>query len=108
MLDAFKSGIADFSGIDGKGELFIEKVLHKGYLDVNERGVEAAAVSVTVVSAGIVRGIVVILFFRHSLLSVSYRKKQYSAECFYCKVTLLIQRRLSRHCGVHEHPIRLI
>jgi serpin B len=71
MKDAFESGIADFSGIDGKRDLFIENVYHKGYLDVNERGVEAAATSVIVQSAGIVPEKIVsidrpfILFIRH-------------------------------------------
>ncbi|HEX7511483.1 MAG TPA: serpin family protein, partial [Chitinivibrionales bacterium] len=43
MPDAFKPGTADFSGIDGKKGLFIGSVSHKGYISVNEWGVEAAA-----------------------------------------------------------------
>lgn len=54
MPYAFISGIADFSGIDGKKDLFVENMYHKGYIDVNEKGVEAAAVSATVISSGIV------------------------------------------------------
>lgn len=54
MPDAFIYGTADFSGIDETKELFIEKVFHKGYIDVNEKGVEAAAVSAISMSAGIV------------------------------------------------------
>ncbi|XP_043926672.1 neuroserpin [Protopterus annectens] len=36
---------ADFSGLTGKKELFVAKAVHKAYLEVNEEGSEAAAVS---------------------------------------------------------------
>ncbi|HUU18310.1 MAG TPA: serpin family protein [Sedimentisphaerales bacterium] len=42
MTDAFSPN-ADFSGMNGKRDLFISAVIHKAYVDVNEEGTEAAA-----------------------------------------------------------------
>ena len=43
MTDAFSLPPADFSGMNGKKDLFISAVIHKAYVDVNEEGTEAAA-----------------------------------------------------------------
>lgn len=42
MIDAFSPN-ADFSGMNGRRDLFISAVIHKAYVDVNEEGTEAAA-----------------------------------------------------------------
>ena len=54
MTNAFTSD-ADFSGIDGKKDLFIQDVIHKSFVNVNEDGTEAAAAS------GVVIGVTSIL-----------------------------------------------
>lgn len=45
MTDAFNPGKADFTKINKGGDIFISNVKHKTFVDVNEEGTEAAAVT---------------------------------------------------------------
>ncbi len=54
MIDAFDIEAADFSGLGTSegGNIYIDEVLHKAYINVDEKGTEAGAVTVVVTADG--------------------------------------------------------
>jgi len=52
IKDAFSQATADFTKVSDEKEIFLSQVIHKTYIDVDEEGTEAAAVTVIAMAAG--------------------------------------------------------
>ena len=53
MTDAFREGMADFSGIDQSNGLYLSRIFRKAWIEVSEEGTEAAAATVVAVPEAI-------------------------------------------------------
>ncbi|XP_019397973.1 PREDICTED: leukocyte elastase inhibitor [Crocodylus porosus] len=50
FLDIFDSSKADLSGMSGAQDLFLSKIVHKSFVEVNEEGTEAAAATAGIIA----------------------------------------------------------
>lgn len=48
LLDVFDHGKADLSGMSALRDLYVSKIIHKSFIDVNEEGTEAAAATAAI------------------------------------------------------------
>ena len=74
MPSAFGLAPTDFSGMDGTRNLFISKVIHQAYVEVDEEGTEAAAATGVVVEFTAVREVPVFRADHPFLFLIQHKK----------------------------------
>jgi len=83
---AFNPGMADFTGINSYGNLYISFVKHKTYIDVNEEGTEAAAVTIVGIEYTSVGGDTPYLFTVNKPFLFAIKERDTEAIIFLGKV----------------------
>jgi len=61
-MPAAFTGLADFSGMTGKKELMIDEVIHQAFVEVDEKGTEAAAATAVIMTLSASQGPVIPIF----------------------------------------------
>jgi serpin B len=68
MPDAFDPGRADFSGMDGRRDLFIGAVRHRAFIEVEETGTTAAAATGVMMPTALIRPAPIVFRADHPFL----------------------------------------
>jgi serpin B len=79
---AFTRGVADFTGINRGGNLNIDYVKHKSFIEVNEEGTEAAAVTVVAIEFTSVGGTTKVPFYVNRPFLFAITEKSTGAVLF--------------------------
>ena len=74
MPAAFDLDLADFSGLTGKKDLYIGKVLHKAFVAVDEKGTEAAAATAVIMMPTSVLASLVVVEVNHPFIFIIHDK----------------------------------
>jgi serine protease inhibitor len=86
MGTAFSPDEADFTRIHRGGNLFIDRVLHKAFVEVNEEGTEAAAATVVVIGRTSIGGPEEIFMIINRPFIFAIRERQSGAILFMGKI----------------------
>ena len=75
MVDAFDRSSADFSGMDGKRDLYIGSAIHDAFVKVDEKGTEAAAATtIEVVEVSLPQGFIELTIDRPFIFAIQDHK----------------------------------
>ncbi len=96
MSDAFNAGAADFSAMSNDSSLFITQVIHETMLEMDEKGLIAAAVTVIMMAKSMSQLPSPVLFRALSKLDLTL------------EFPLLAGSRLSKFLHLHSSPVPLL